>query len=79
MITGGSQGTVTYNYANAHDGCVVMSNFGTVTYTGLEPIINSGNATDVIFNLPAVLNAVDAGRRWPEPGNRNVAAERGDV
>lgn len=52
-ITGGNQGTVTYNYANAHDGSVVMSNYGAVSYTGLEPITNSGAASDVIFNLPA--------------------------
>ncbi len=52
-ITGGSQGTVTYNYTNANDGSIVMANFGTVTYTGLAPITNSGSATDVIFNLPA--------------------------
>lgn len=60
-ITGGSQGTVTYNYTNAHDGSIVMSNFGTVNYTGLEPIINSGSATDVIFNLPAGPNTVTLG------------------
>ena len=51
-ITGGSQGTVTYNYTNATDGSVV-TNLGTVNYTGLEPITNTGTATDVIFNLPA--------------------------
>lgn len=60
-ITGGSQGTVTYNYTNAHDGSIVMSNFGTVNYTGLEPIINSGSATDVIFNLPGGPNTVTLG------------------
>jgi hypothetical protein len=53
VITGGAQGTVTYNYTNANDGSIVMSNFGTVTYTGLEPITNTGTAADVIFNLPA--------------------------
>ena len=58
IITGGNQGIVTYNYTNAHDGNIVMSNFGTVTYTGLEPITNSGTATDLIFNLPAGANAV---------------------
>ena len=52
IVSGGSQGTVTYNYTNAHDGNIVMQNFGTVTYTGLEPITNSGTATDVVFNLP---------------------------
>ena len=55
VITGGNQGTVTYNYTNGIPGAgnIVMSNFGTVFYTGLEPITNSGTATDVIFNLPA--------------------------
>lgn len=57
VITGGSQGSVTYNYTNANDGSIVMSNFGTVNYTGLEPITNSGTAADVIFNLPAGPNA----------------------
>jgi autotransporter-associated beta strand protein len=58
VITGGSQGAVTYNYANANDGNVVMSAFGTVTYTGLEPITNSGSAADVVFNLPAGTSSV---------------------
>ena len=52
-ITGGSQGAVTYNYTNSNDGSVVMSNFGTLNYTGLEPITNTGTATNVVFNLPA--------------------------
>ena len=56
-ITGGTQGTVTYNYTNGTPGAgnVQMSAYGPgiVTYTGLEPISNSGIATDIIFNLPA--------------------------
>ncbi|MES2791602.1 MAG: Calx-beta domain-containing protein, partial [Planctomycetota bacterium] len=56
-ITGGSQGTVTYNYTNAHDGSVVMSAFGTVNYVGLEPITNTGTASDIIFNLPGTADA----------------------
>jgi autotransporter-associated beta strand protein len=52
VITGGNQGTVIYNYTNAHDGSIVLSNFGTISYTGLEPITNSGTATDIIFSLP---------------------------
>ena len=54
IITGGSQGAVTYNYTNGTPGAgsIVMSAFGTVNYTGLEPITNSGAAADVIFNLP---------------------------
>jgi CSLREA domain-containing protein len=57
ILTGGSQGTVTYNYTNAHDGSILMESFGTVNYTGLEPITNSGTATDIVFNLPAGPNA----------------------
>jgi murein DD-endopeptidase MepM/ murein hydrolase activator NlpD len=62
-ITGGDQGTVTYNYSNAssHDGSIVMSNFGTVSYTGLEPIVNTGTATDIVFNLPAGPNTAMLG------------------
>ena len=52
IITGGNQGIVNYNYTNAHDGSIFMLAFGTVTYTGLEPITNSGTASDVVFNLP---------------------------
>ncbi|MBI1312273.1 hypothetical protein GC176_13370, partial [bacterium] len=61
-ITGGAQGTVTYNYdaTTAGDGDVMMSAFGTITYTGLEPISNTGTATDVIFNLPAGVANSDA-------------------
>lgn len=58
IINGGSQGTVTYSYTNAHDGSVVMSNFGTVSFTGLEPLTNTGDSTDTIFNLPSGPNAV---------------------
>ena len=57
-IVGGSQGTVTYNYTNANDGNINMSAYGTVSYTGLEPISNSGTATDIIFNLPAGPNTI---------------------
>ncbi|MFQ3650072.1 MAG: hypothetical protein SNJ75_07040, partial [Gemmataceae bacterium] len=53
ILTGGTtQGVTTFNYTNANDGNIVMSNFGTVFYTGLEPITNSGTITDAIFNLP---------------------------
>jgi hypothetical protein len=52
-ILGGVQGTVTYSYTNGHDGKIEMSNFGTVNYTGLEPINNTGSVTSLIFNLPA--------------------------
>jgi fibronectin-binding autotransporter adhesin len=59
VIAGGSQGLVTYNYTNPNDGNVVMSAYGTIRYTGLEPITNTGLADDIIFNLPAdVANTV---------------------
>ena len=62
-ITGGSQGTVTYSYSNTTvgNGSVDMSAFGTVTYTGLEPITNTGTATDIIFNLPSGPNTAVLG------------------
>jgi autotransporter-associated beta strand protein len=51
-ITGGLQGDVTYNYTGANAGSVVMQNYGTVTYTGLEPITNTGTSNNVVLNLP---------------------------
>lgn len=50
-IDGGVQGNVTYNYLSAHSGSIVLQNYGTITYTGLEPITNSGTSANVIFNL----------------------------
>src|SRR5262249_5414297 len=63
VIQGGSQGTVTYNYTNATPGAgsVVMSNFWTINYTGLEPISNLAAPNDIIFNLPAGPNTVTLG------------------
>ena len=61
VISGGDQGTATYNYSSAHDGNIVMSNYGTVSYTGLESISNNGSATDIVFNLPNGPNAVTLG------------------
>lgn len=52
QISGGNQGAVTYTYANAHDGSINLANFGPVNFTGLEPIINTGSATDITFHLP---------------------------
>lgn len=60
-ILGGSQGKVTYNYTNSNDGSVEMENFGAVNYTGLEPITNTGSATDITFNLPAFTNSATLG------------------
>ena len=56
FITGGDQGKVTYNYTSANDGSIDMEHFGLVTYTGLEPIGNTGTASDIVINLPSVDN-----------------------
>lgn len=54
VVTGGAFGTVTHNLSNAHDGSVVITGFGTINYTGLEPVDMTGSTvTDLIFNLPA--------------------------
>src|SRR5439155_10939741 len=53
VIAGGTQGNVTYSCTNGHDGSVAMSNYGTVNYFGLEPITNTGSATNVTFTLPS--------------------------
>ena len=52
-ITGGVQGNVTYNHLSASDGNVVLANFGTINYTGLEQSLsNTGTAADVVVSLP---------------------------
>ncbi|QDU29983.1 Cohesin domain protein [Anatilimnocola aggregata] len=58
LINGGNQGTTTYNYTTASSGNVVLGSFGTVTYSGLESLVNSGTTTDSILNLPTGLNSV---------------------
>ncbi len=55
-IHGGDQGVVTYRYDSPNDGTIDMSNYGRVTYMGLEPLVNTGTASDVIFVLPATAN-----------------------
>ena len=52
---GASFTTHTYDYTNANDGTITLNdgtNDTTINYTGLEPIVNDGTATDIIFNLP---------------------------
>ncbi len=50
-IIGGAFGNVTYNYDNTNDGDIELGNGLVVHYTGLEPITNTGTASDVVFNL----------------------------
>ncbi len=58
VLSGGSQGNVTYDFTSLSSGSVSMSNFGTVNFTGLERISNTGNAIDTIVNLPNSPNMV---------------------
>ncbi len=56
VTTGYNVATQTFNYTNATDGNVVFSGLGTINYTGLEPLTNTGTAASVVFNLPNVAN-----------------------
>lgn len=49
-LRGGNHQRVVYDYINSHDGSITLDGH-TLTYRGLEPIVNSGNAGDAIFNL----------------------------
>jgi nitrous oxidase accessory protein NosD len=51
IVLQGSQGTVVYEYDTPSDGSVTVDGL-TINYTGLEPIVNTGTATDVEFILP---------------------------
>jgi hypothetical protein len=52
FLRGGSFHRVVYDYVNAHDGSVEADG-ARIRYTGLQPVVNSGTAADVVFNLPA--------------------------
>jgi len=59
QIVGGAETTATYTYttsdANGHNGNISLDGGGvtaTYSYTGLDPISNTGTATNIIFNLP---------------------------
>ena len=52
-ILGGSFDTAIYNYTNATDGDIQLDGTtdASIAYTGLEPVANSGTATNLVFNL----------------------------
>lgn len=59
-ILGGATDRAIYTTAGHHadgkDGSIVLTHGGltaSYTYTGLEPLANTGTAADVVFNLPA--------------------------
>ncbi|MFM7039784.1 MAG: beta strand repeat-containing protein, partial [Planctomycetaceae bacterium] len=56
IVVVGTQSTTTYGYTNPNDGSIVLSGFGTINYTGLDPITNSGTAANAVFNIPTTGN-----------------------
>jgi hypothetical protein len=60
IITGGSEGTVTYDYTSNQAG-TVTSDLGKVSYLALEQLTNAGAATDVTFDLPTGPNNATLG------------------
>ena len=64
---GSSFTTHTYDYTNANDGTITLSDGTddtTINYTGLEPVTNDGTAANAIFNLPTTdddASLIDAG------------------
>src|SRR5262249_25383202 len=52
IITGGSQGTVTYNDAGSTSGNIQMSSYGTVAYARVPKMVNSGVSRGAVVNLP---------------------------
>ena len=61
VLTGSSGGTHTYNFdaTDATKGTISVPGNGTITYTGLEPIANTGTPANIIFNLPGGVNNTD--------------------
>ncbi len=51
-FTGGATfANVTHNFVNENDGSVAITGNATITYTGLEPIIDNLNAVDRVFDF----------------------------
>ena len=53
VLNGGTVNTLGFSYTNANDGFVDYDGSRVITYTGLEPLTNTGTATDIIFQLPS--------------------------
>jgi hypothetical protein len=65
-LVGGTLNSVEYFFTNANDGRIQLNGSGTnfITYTGLEPISSTINATDVTLNYSGVsetITVTDAG------------------
>lgn len=61
IINGGVQGAVAYSYESGTQGNVVLGAFGTISYTGLEVLRNTGEATTVAMNLAPTASTVSLG------------------
>jgi Ca2+-binding RTX toxin-like protein len=60
ILNGAAVDTITYNHTNASSGSIVIDPDGpggagtsTIAFSGFEPIVNSGTATNIVFNLTA--------------------------
>lgn len=53
VVTGGSFAKITHTFTAADSGNIALTGSGTITYTGLEPVDQTGStAGDLVFNLP---------------------------
>ncbi|MCI0359285.1 MAG: M12 family metallo-peptidase, partial [Planctomycetaceae bacterium] len=54
VLARGTFTLVTHNFTSANAGSIVLTDFGTITYTGLEPVDTTGSTiTDLVLNLPS--------------------------
>lgn len=61
IISGGVQGAVSYSYESGTQGSVVLGALGTISYTGLEALRNTGEATTLAMNLAPTASIVSLG------------------
>jgi Ca2+-binding RTX toxin-like protein len=57
VLTGGAFDAVTHTFANRHDGTVTIDG-STITYTGLEPILDNLAAVDRVFVFAATNDSI---------------------
>ena len=67
-ILGGAFGDITFNPSTAHNGTIQNYSdlaathlLNTITYTGLTPLVDTGSAGNIVFNLPAGPNSATLG------------------
>ena len=54
VLNGGTVNTLGFSHTNANDGFVDYEGSRVITFTGLEPLTNTGTATDIVFQLPSL-------------------------